>query len=90
MTARSHDQHLILGVHITNRLTKASEVQAVFTQYGCHIKTRLGLHPVNDNYCSPQGVVLLEIFGDEAVCDEMAAKLAAIEGVEVQKMVFSD
>jgi len=88
MPARPQDKHLILGIHITDRLTKASAVQALFTEYGCHIKTRLGLHPVDQNYCSPQGVVLLEIFGDEAVCDEVAAKLAAVEGVEVQKMVF--
>ena len=38
------DQHIILGVHITDRLKNAVEVQKVFTEYGCNIKTRIGLH----------------------------------------------
>jgi len=81
------DKHIILGVHITNRLKRASEVQQLLTQYGCNIKTRLGLHEV-ENVCSPTGVLLLEMYGEDAVCFELADKLAAVEGVEVQRMVF--
>ena len=82
------EKHIILGVHITDRLKHAVEVQGVFTEYGRHIKTRLGLHEVDKSHNSPNGVVLIEAYGDEAKCLEMAAKLAAIEGVEVQKMIF--
>lgn len=82
------DKHIILGIHITNRLKKASEVQQLFSQYGCNIKTRLGLHEVQ-NVCSPNGIVLLEMYGEDAVCFELADKLAAIEGIEVQRMVFT-
>ncbi len=82
------DKHIILGVHITNRLKKAAEVQQLFSQYGCNIKTRLGLHEVQ-NVCSPNGIVLLEMYGEDAVCLELADKLAAIEGMEVQKMIFT-
>ena len=81
------EQHIILGVHITNRLKNAAEVQRLFSEYGCNIKTRLGLHEVH-NVCSPNGVVILEMYGDEKVCFELADKLAAIRGIEVQKMVF--
>jgi hypothetical protein len=81
-------KHIILGVHITDRMREAGPVQAIFTEYGCHIKTRLGLHPVDEGFCSPRGLVLLEMFGDEAKCQEMAGKLSAIEGVEVKSMVF--
>jgi len=81
------NKHIILGVHITDRLHKVAEVQQLFSQYGCNIKTRLGLHEV-ENVCSPNGIVLLEMYGDEAICFELADKLAAIEGIEVQKMVF--
>ncbi len=80
--------HVILGIHITNRLRHASEVQKVFTEYGCNIKTRLGLHEVTDNFCAATGVVLLELVGDASVRADMAKKLAAIEGVEVKEMVF--
>jgi len=81
------EQHIILGVHITDRLKNAAEVQRLFSEYGCNIKTRLGLHEVH-NVCSPNGVVILEMYGDEKVCFELAEKLAAIRGIEVQKMVF--
>jgi hypothetical protein len=81
------EQHIILGVHITDRLKNAAEVQRLFSEYGCNIKTRLGLHEVH-NVCSPNGVVILEMYGDEKVCFELADKLAAIRGIEVQKMVF--
>jgi len=82
------DDHIILGIHVTDRLQEARDVQAVFTEFGCNIKTRIGLHDVDESYCSPSGVVLIEFFGDEAQADAMAAKLNAVEGVHVQKMVF--
>ncbi|MCX5758991.1 MAG: hypothetical protein NTU83_10895 [Candidatus Hydrogenedentes bacterium] len=82
------DKHIILGIHITDRLRKVEEVQRLFSQYGCNIKTRLGLHEV-ENVCSPNGLVLLEMYGDEAVCFELEEKLEAIEGIEVQKMIFT-
>ncbi|MGA2083654.1 MAG: hypothetical protein ABSH53_24050 [Holophaga sp.] len=81
--------HVILGIHITDRLRYAGEVQKVFTDYGCNIKTRLGLHEVSENYCAPEGVVLLELVGAPEVHREMAAKLSAIEGIEVKEMVFT-
>ena len=80
--------HVILGIHVTDRLRHAGEVQKVFTEYGCNIKTRLGLHEVAETYCAGEGVVLLELVGGPEVPRDMAAKLAAIEGIEVKEMVF--
>jgi hypothetical protein len=82
------DHHIILGIHITNRLKNAVDVQKVFTEYGCNIKTRVGLHDVNADVCSPSGVVLIEFFGSDAEAEGMLTKLNAVEGVLVQKMVF--
>ena len=79
---------IILGIQVTNRLTKAPEVQKLFTQYGCNIKTRLGLHDVNETACSPTGLVLLGMFGKEEGILRMEKDLKAIEGIKVQKMVF--
>jgi len=83
-----YDEHIILGIHITDRLKEAVEVQKVFTEYGCNIKTRVGLHDVDENSCASSGVVLIEFFGTTAEAEAMAAKIGAIEGVDVQKMVF--
>jgi hypothetical protein len=59
-------QHIILGVHITDRIHHVHAVQNLLTEYGCSVRTRLGLHEAQ----------------------ELANKLSAIEGVEVQTMVF--
>jgi hypothetical protein len=83
------EDHVILGIHITNRLRNAGEVQKVFTEYGCNIKTRLGLHEVADNYCAGEGVVLLELIGGAEIRQGMVAKLKVIEGIEVKDMVFA-
>ncbi len=82
------DEHIILGIHITNRLKEAVEVQRVFTEYGCNIKTRIGLHDVSESVCASSGVVLIEFFGTTAEAEAMAAKVGAVEGVDVQTMVF--
>ena len=80
--------HLIFGIHVTDRLVKATEVQKLFSEYGCHIKTRIGLHDVGPDFCSPSGVVILEMYGDPVRCQELATKLKTIEGIEIQTMEF--
>ncbi|NLX05950.1 MAG: hypothetical protein GXY33_12495 [Phycisphaerae bacterium] len=80
--------HLIFGVHITERIRHVPTVQQLLSEYGCYIKTRLGLHEVDQNSCSPNGLLVLEMFGDEAKCQELFEKLNAVEGVEVKKIVF--
>ncbi len=36
-----------------------------------------------ENICSPDGLVILEIYGEDPVCEEIETKLAAIEGIDV-------
>ncbi len=81
-------KHMIFGVHLSDRIKSSNDVQQLFTKYGCNIKTRIGLHDVHDDFCSTSGIIVLEMAGDEALCDELALKLNAIHGVEVQKMIF--
>ena len=80
--------HVIFGVHVTNRAAQVPPVQKLLTEYGCNIKTRLGLHHVDENGCSPRGLILLEMFGDLAACRQLKSKLGAMEGVERPGMVF--
>ena len=81
-------QHIILGVHITNRVKHAGKVQQVFTEHGESIKTRLGLHDANEESGSPNGLILLEMTGGKEDALALAKKLNKIKGVEVQKMIF--
>ncbi len=82
-------KRVILGIYLANRLQQAAPVQALFTDYGCNIKTRVGLHEVTGEFCAGYGLLLLEMIGDLPMIQEFSTKLAAIEGVEVQQMVFS-
>ena len=79
-------KHIILAIHITDRLKHAGQVQQLLTEYGNHIKTRLGLHDVDTP--SPNGVLLLEMHGNEDRIGELKGKLAQVEGIEVKEVVF--
>ena len=81
--------HIIFGVHITDRIKHAKSVQELLTEYGCNIKTRLGLHEVDGKSCSPNGLLILELVGETTNCQQLADKLNALEGVEVKQMIFA-
>jgi len=81
-------KHRILGVHITERVLHVPSVQEVLTEYGCWIKTRLGLHEADSAFCSPNGLILLELLDEEKKADELKARLEQIDGIEVQHMLF--
>lgn len=80
----------VLGVYVADRLTEAGEVQRLLTKYGCNIKTRLGLHEVDDNHCSINGFILLELCGDPEKWDELESALRAVAGIKVEKMSIED
>lgn len=80
--------HIILGVHITDRIGHVEKVQHLLTEYGCSIRTRLGLHEADKGFCSANGLLLLEMTDDMNNADTLATKLNALEGVEVKKIVF--
>ena len=82
------DKHIVVGVHITERVQHAGQVQEVFTKYGCSIRTRIGLHEADAMVCSPNGLIILELVDDDAVVAALTVGLESITGVEVQQMVF--
>ncbi len=77
----------ILGVHVAQRTRHTAKVQKILSDYGCSIRTRLGLHEAGAGFCSPNGLILLEVVGQAA---ELAAALAQVPGVAVKKMVFEE
>ena len=83
------DRHVIVGIHITDRVGRAVPVQQVLTEFGGAIKTRIGLHEVGPGADTPgNGLILIEVVGEDAALAQLTGRLAAIEGVDVQKMVF--
>ncbi len=81
--------HVILAIHVTDRLDRASELQQIFSKFGCYIRTRLGLHEVSESYCSPNGIILLELLDDIEKMTELRDSVNAIEGVEAKDVVFT-
>ena len=66
----------IIGVILKNRLEDAIEFQKIITTYGCDIKTRVGLHPVQKDTCVNSGIVLLEVLKNaEKLIKELKEKL---------------
>ncbi len=79
----------IMGIQLQQRHETAKEVQEILTQYGCFIKTRLGVHQASEDACSEQGLIILEFINhaDKEV-GEMEKALSAISSVIVKKMEF--
>jgi len=76
----------IVGVYVGNRVQSAQEMQNLLTQYGCNIKTRLGLHEVNNGSCAQSGLIILEVFGEGKA--KLISALKDLNGVIVKEMVF--
>jgi hypothetical protein len=78
---------VVLGISIDLRSEAAPEVQSLLTEYGCYIKTRLGMHQKADLSCTEKGLILLEMIDDsEANADELKVKLEALKGIVVKEM----
>ncbi len=86
----ANKERWILGIHISDRVKKVGLIQPILTKFGCSIGTRLGLHDVTDDFCSPNGMILLELTGDPNEFTKLENELLNIEGLEVKKMVFKE
>ncbi len=69
---------------LSNRKEEAEKVQKVLTDWGCLIKTRLGVHDgVLDN-CSNAGLIFLELVGEDEKNKELCHKLDILPGVSAK------
>jgi hypothetical protein len=81
------ESHVVLTVHVTDRVKKALLVQKSLSEFGDVIRTRLGLHEVNKEYSSPEGLLLLDIMG-EPRARQLQRALNKIPGIETKLVVF--
>ena len=51
----------IIGIQILNRTEDATKLQEILTNYGCLIKTRIGLHDMGEYKCLNYGIVLIQV-----------------------------
>jgi len=86
--SESKSDHIIIAVHVTNRVKQASRVQDVLTKYGASIKTRIGLHEASATKASSNGLILVEFVGTQKRSDNMLTALNAVTGVEAKSIIF--
>jgi hypothetical protein len=78
----------IIGIHVMNREGTVSSLQSILTKFGCSIKTRLGLHEIDEARVSPTGIIILELTGDPNEFIKLENELLRVNGLEVKKMIF--
>ena len=76
----------IMAIKINGRIANAPHVQEILTKYGCNIKTRVGFHETNEDQCSTDGILILQLFGKEDDILSMFTELQKLDGV-VPKMI---
>lgn len=82
---------IIMGVQVQRRNHVIPDVQPLLTEYGCFIKTRIGLHEASDDrkVCSESGLLVLEFIQDaEDEAEELCGRLQELGGVTVKTMSF--
>ena len=78
----------ILGINVLDRIKEAGHTQKVLSKYATSIKTRLGFHELNEDVCSRNGFIILELTGNISDWDHLENELNEIGGINVQKMIF--
>ena len=80
----------IIAMRLKQRVQTATTVQEILTKFGCNIKTRLGLHDVSEDYCSNDGLVILQVCGDTKELDAMLDALNKVSGVKAKMIDLND
>jgi len=78
-----------LLVLVRLRKESAVKVQQILTEWGCFIKTRLGLHEGVLDECTESGLIFLELVGEETKHEELARKLKLVKGVDAKLVKLS-
>ena len=76
----------IFGIRLSDRIKNSTQLQDLLTEYGCIIKTRIGLHDTSCGVCSPYGIILLEVINDEERIEGMINELQKVQGVKFNIM----
>ena len=76
----------IVGICLPQRIETASLFQEILSKYGCYIRTRLGIHNLENSICAPDGVIILDVVADNDVIESMSSELRKIESLKLEIM----
>ena len=71
----------LIGIKMDNRVANAQKFQEALTKNGCSIKTRLGMHEVDEETCANYGIIVLQPCGAKAEVEQLVKDLNALDGV---------
>ncbi len=78
----------IMAIKVNGRTANAPLVQEILTKYGCNIKTRVGFHETNEDECSTDGILILQLTGKENEIQAMLDEMKKLNGVRPQMIEF--
>ncbi|HPJ02936.1 MAG TPA: hypothetical protein PKU80_08865 [Candidatus Limiplasma sp.] len=76
----------IIGIKMDNRVANAAVLQQALTKNGCLIKTRLGMHEVDEQTCANYGLIVLQPCGTLAEIQQLVKDLNALDGITAKMM----
>lgn len=81
----------VMTVLTNRRIENVPEMQNILTKSGCIIKTRLGIHDAGEDFCSNEGLIILQLIGSDKEILELEENLNKIPGVKARNnQVCSD
>jgi hypothetical protein len=78
----------IVAVNVGNREGVAQDLQRILTEHGCEIKVRLGLHDIPVDACSPSGLILMEVAGEDQAITDMVKRLGELPETKAKYLVI--
>lgn len=78
----------LMAIKIDGRTSNASHVQEILTKFGCNIKTRVGFHEASADLCATDGIVILQLFGEDSISKDLFKQLGMLEGVTPKMIEF--
>lgn len=79
----------ILLILQKKRRETATAVQSCLTEFGCIIRTRLGIHDGVPDKCTNEGLIILEMVGERTDMKALENKLDAIHDVRTKLVDIS-
>ena len=78
--------YYVIGLRVDHRRANAAGLQETLTRYGCNIRLRVGLHEAGEGRCADDGVILLQVCGEQGEVERLMAALEATPGVTAKLM----
>jgi hypothetical protein len=78
----------IIAMTLKGRSDNAVKVQQVLTENGCRIKARIGLHDGTGNACTNEGLIILQVCGEDEEIEAVTKALNAVDGVNAKHIAL--